>query len=132
MSETHDVPVVWEKGKLKVKRQNIVGAQIRKLRYNRGWSQAQLAVQLQLKGLDIAREVVAQIEGQSHCVKDKDLPYFARVFRVGLAELFPEIPPDKPVHDTITRLLGGERNGHAPEIVMKSLQPSPANVVNGS
>jgi transcriptional regulator with XRE-family HTH domain len=115
-----------------VKRQNIVGVQIRKLRYNRGWSQAQLAIQLQLKGLDVGREVVAQIEGQTHCVKDKDLPYFARVFQVGLADLFPDIQPDKPIHDTITRLLVDGRNGHVPRIVMKSLQAAPANVVNGS
>jgi transcriptional regulator with XRE-family HTH domain len=117
---------------LKVNRQNIVGAQIRKLRYNRGWSQAQLAIQLQLKGLDVGREVVAQIEGQTHCVKDRDLPYFARVFQVGLTELFPDLQPDKPVHDTITRLLGRGRNGHGAQIVMKSLQPTPAKVVNGS
>jgi len=117
---------------LKVNRQNIVGAQIRKLRYNRGWSQAQLAIQLQLKGLDVGREVVAQIEGQTHCVKDKDLPYFARVFQVGLHELFPDLQPDKPIHDTITRLLGNGRNGTASQIVMKSLQSTPANVVNGS
>jgi len=115
-----------------VNRQNIVGAQIRKLRYNRGWSQAQLAIQLQLKGLDVGREVVAQIEGQTHCVKDRDLPYFARVFQVGLTELFPDLQPDKPVHDTITRLLRRGRNGHGAQIVMKSLQPTPAKVVNGS
>ena len=113
-------------------RHNIVGGQIRRLRYNRGWSQAQLAVQLQLKGLDVGREVVAQIEGQTHCVKDRDLPYFARVFQVGIPELFPDLQPDKPIHDTITRLLGGGRNGHASQIVMKSLQSSPAKVVNGS
>jgi len=36
---------------------NIVGPQIRKWRYARGWSQARLAVKLQLNGLDISREV---------------------------------------------------------------------------
>ena len=67
---------------------NVVGPEIRKLRVLRGWSQAKLAERLQLNGLDIGREVVAQIEGQTHCVKDKDLPYFAHVLKVNLADLF--------------------------------------------
>ena len=115
-----------------MKVQNLVGPQVRRLRYHRGWSQAQLAIQLQLKGLDVAREVVAQIEGQGHCVKDKDLPYFARVFRVSLAELFPNLEPDKPIHETMTRLLGNNGASAPAKVVMKSLQPSPAILVNGS
>ncbi len=115
-----------------MKRQNIIGAQIRKLRYNRGWSQAKLAVQLQLKGLDVGREIIAQIEGQTHCVRDRDLPYFARVFEVGLSDLFPEIPPDKPVHDTLTKLLDQGVNGAMTQVVMKSLQSTLVNPVNGS
>jgi len=68
---------------------NITGPQIRKLRYARGLSQAKFAVQLQLKGLDICRDVVAQIEGQTHCVKDKELRFFARVLEVTVDDLFP-------------------------------------------
>src|SRR5580692_4715207 len=83
---------------------NLVGPQVRKFRYNRCWSQSKLAIQLQLKGLDVSREVIAQIEGQCHCVKDKDLPYFARVFQVGLTDLFPNLDPDKPIHDTVSKL----------------------------
>lgn len=67
---------------------NIVGPQIRKLRVRRGWSQAKLAERLQLNGLDIGREVIAQIEAQTHCVKDKDLPFFAYVLKVGVDDLF--------------------------------------------
>ena len=105
---------------------NLVGPQVRKLRYNRGWSQAHLAIQLQLEGLDIPREVVAQIEGQTHCVKDKHLPYFASVFGIQLTELYPHFPPDKSLHDTIARLLGEDEADAAPKVVMKSLQPSSA------
>jgi ribosome-binding protein aMBF1 (putative translation factor) len=32
---------------------NLVGPQIRRLRVERGWSQAKLAMQFQLRGLDI-------------------------------------------------------------------------------
>jgi transcriptional regulator with XRE-family HTH domain len=67
---------------------NFVGPQIRKLRVRHGWSQAKLAERLQLNGLDIGREAVAQIEAQTHCVKDKDLLYFAHALKVNLADLF--------------------------------------------
>lgn len=77
---------------------NLVGPQIRKLRCNRGWSQAKLAIQLQLKGFDIGREGIAQMEGQTHCIKDKDLPYFARALNVGLLDLFPPLEKEKPVN----------------------------------
>ncbi|MGO9537904.1 MAG: helix-turn-helix domain-containing protein [Limisphaerales bacterium] len=67
---------------------NIVGPQIRKLRAARGWSQAKLALRLQLSGLDIRRDVLAQMESQLHCIKDRDIPYFARALGADLADLF--------------------------------------------
>jgi transcriptional regulator with XRE-family HTH domain len=67
---------------------NFVGPQIRKLRIKQGWSQAKLAERLQLNGLDIGREGVAQVEAQAHCVKDKDLFLFAHALKVNLPELF--------------------------------------------
>ncbi len=67
---------------------NILGPQIRRLRFARGWSQAKFASKLQMKGLDIGREVVAQIESQTHCLKDKDIPVFAEVLKVQVAELY--------------------------------------------
>ena len=113
-----------ESSRMKV--QNLVGPQVRKLRYNRGWSQAHLAMQLQLEGLDVGREVVAQIEGQTHCVKDSQLPYFSTVFGIELIELYPHFPPGKPIHDTLAHLLGEDEADATPKVVMKSLQPSSA------
>ena len=69
-------------------RANIIGPQMRRLRVARGWSQAKLAMQLQLGGMDITREFIAQIEAQTHCVKDRDIPYFAHALKVDLADLF--------------------------------------------
>ena len=57
---------------------NLVGPQIRRLRVALGWSQARLALRLQLGGLDLGRETIAQIEAQTHCVKDRDLHHFSR------------------------------------------------------
>ena len=107
-----------------MKRQNIIGAQVRRLRYKHGWSQAQLAIKLQLKGLDISREVVAQIEGQMHCVRDTHLPYFAQALGVSLIELFPNLDPHKPIHDSMKRPSGADEPEVPPKVVMKSLQPS--------
>jgi transcriptional regulator with XRE-family HTH domain len=67
---------------------NIVGPRIRKLRVERGWSQSQFATQLQLKGLDIGRDVVARIECQIHAVRDRDIPFFARTLGVEVCSLF--------------------------------------------
>jgi transcriptional regulator with XRE-family HTH domain len=113
-----------------MKVQNLVGPQVRKLRFNRGWSQAQLAIQLQLKGLDVGREVVAQIEGQTHCVKDKELPYFAAVFQIELAGLFPPFAADKPIQETVEHLLGHDATDGSPNVVMKSLQPNPSILIH--
>jgi transcriptional regulator with XRE-family HTH domain len=67
---------------------NYVGPQIRRLRAARGWSQAKLALRLQLSGLDIERGIVAQIESQFHCIKDKHIYHFARVLGVRESDLF--------------------------------------------
>lgn len=105
-----------------MKPQNIVGPQIRKLRYNLGWSQAQLAIELLLEGLEVQREFVAQIEGQTHCVKDKHLPYFARVLKVTIPDLYPPFDQDHTIGETMTKLLEDRRNGQGLAIVMNSLQ----------
>ena len=68
---------------------NIVGPQIRKIRYSHGLSQNRLAIKLQLRGLDIARDTIAHIECQTHCVQDKVIPLFAEVLGVSVGDLFP-------------------------------------------
>lgn len=68
---------------------NIIGPQIRKIRSGRGWSQSYLALKLQLRGLDVARDAIAHIECQTHCVKDKDIPHYAAALGVNIVELFP-------------------------------------------
>jgi hypothetical protein len=45
-------------------------------------------MRLQLNGLDISRTVLAQMESQLHCIKDKDIPYFARALRADLRDIF--------------------------------------------
>ena len=78
------------------RRANIIGPRIRKFRAARGWSQAKLAVQLQLKGLDMGRDVVARIECQIHGVRDRDIPYFARALGVEVSHLFSNLEEYNP------------------------------------
>jgi len=67
---------------------NMVGPQIRRCRNARGWSQAKLALRLQLDGLNISREVLAQMECQIHCIRDNHIFHFARALAVNASDFF--------------------------------------------
>ena len=67
---------------------NVSGPQIKRLRLARGWSQAKLAERLQLNGLDVGRDMVARVEGQSHGIRDVEIPFFARSLGVDISKLF--------------------------------------------
>jgi len=66
---------------------NIVGPQIQRLRYELGLTQEQLAARCQLKGFDISRGTLSQIEAQLRCVVDSELLLLARVLKVSTDEL---------------------------------------------
>lgn len=53
-------------------------------------TQDQLAAKCQLKGLDIGRATLAQIEARIRCVKDRELFLIAKVLRVKTDDLFPK------------------------------------------
>ena len=88
-----------------MKHRNMVGPQIRKWRYVRGWSQNILAAKLQILGWDIDRVSVAKIELRLVHVDDYELFYFTKVFNVGLADLFPKIDAARRVHEVLTELM---------------------------
>lgn len=69
--------------------QNIVGPQIRKLRYERGWTQEEFAAQLQRLRWDISRQTLSKIEARLRCVSDEELPLLARALRVSIDKLYP-------------------------------------------
>ena len=69
---------------------NIVGPQVRQLRYEVGLSQPELAAKCQRLGWDIGRDTIAKIEGRSRWVGDEELVHLARSLGVGLEKLFPE------------------------------------------
>lgn len=70
------------------KPQNIIGPQLRKLRYERGLTQEQFAAQLSVKGFAITRGTLSKIEAQVRCVTDREVDALARAAKVPLQTLF--------------------------------------------
>ena len=62
---------------------------MRKLRTNKGWTQNQLALKLQLFGWDTSRESVTRLENQSRRVPDLELFVIAKILGVKADDLFP-------------------------------------------
>ena len=62
---------------------------MRKLRTNKGWTQNQLALKLQLFGWDTSRESVTRLENQSRRVPDLELFVVAKILGVKADDLFP-------------------------------------------
>lgn len=68
---------------------NITGAQVRKLRDQKNWSQEEFAGCLQRAGWDISRGTLAKIEAQIRCVNDAELLMLGRALGVSLESLYP-------------------------------------------
>ncbi len=86
-----------------MKRFNVVGPQVRRLRNKREWSQNDFAIKLQLLGMENATRVkVAKIESRLVGVADEDLVFLARALAVSLADLYPDfILSAKRLYDAI-------------------------------
>lgn len=69
---------------------NIIGANVRRWRCERGLSQPALAAQCQLLGWDIGRDTIAKIEGGTRWVGDVEWVYLARALDVSLEGLLPQ------------------------------------------
>jgi transcriptional regulator with XRE-family HTH domain len=72
---------------------NLIGAQVKKRRIKKGWSQEVLAAKLQLRGWSISRDSLASLESQRRRVPDCEMLYLARVLGVRLEDLFPKNLP---------------------------------------
>jgi transcriptional regulator with XRE-family HTH domain len=68
---------------------NVVGKEIQKRRYQLGLTQEEFAAKCQLRGLNISRGTVSQIEAQVRCVKDAELHALASVLEVSTDSLYP-------------------------------------------
>jgi len=71
-----------------IKKQNIVGPKIRKLRNQREMLQDALAAKCGLLGWDLSRSTLAKIEAQVRCVTDRELLILAKALKVTIGDLF--------------------------------------------
>jgi len=68
---------------------NIIGTEVRRLRYQSGLSQPAFAAKCQRMGWDITRDTIAKIEAGTRWVGDFELIHLARSLGVPLETLFP-------------------------------------------
>ncbi|MEI6351747.1 MAG: helix-turn-helix transcriptional regulator [Verrucomicrobiota bacterium] len=71
---------------------NVIGPQLRRIRYEKGMTQEALAAVLQRAGWDISRTSLAKIEAQLRWVADCELFILADVLGVRMEQLFPKRP----------------------------------------
>lgn len=95
---------------------NVVGPQIRKLRYRLNWTQSHLAERLQLAGWDCTRSSVAKIEAGQVWVADFELLYLAKVLKSPISELYSTLDP----------MAADPRHGKRPTRAKKRKAPSKA------
>lgn len=83
---------------------NVIGPQVRRLRSGKGWSQNDLAIKLQILGMENATRVkVAKMESRLVWIADEDLIYLARVLGVSIEDLYPDfIRGAKRLYDAIS------------------------------
>ncbi len=71
---------------------NLIGPQLRRLRSQKVWSRNDLAIKLQILGLESATaERIYKIEARYACVADEELFYIARALGVSVEELYPDL-----------------------------------------
>ncbi len=69
---------------------NVIGKNVAKHRYQRGWTQDVLVGKLQLLGCYMTRDILANVETQRSIVTDKQIEFFAEIFGVNEGSLFPQ------------------------------------------
>jgi len=71
---------------------NVIGRAVARLRYQRGWTQADLVGKLQMLDCYMTRDILASIETQRAPVTDRHLEFLSEVFGVPVGDFFPAKP----------------------------------------
>ena len=87
---------------------NLIGRQVSRLRYQRGWTQDMLADKLQLAGWMISRSGVSKIENGSMYVSDFRLLCFAHIFGIEIPQLFVNVNIQAVIRDMRTQSVAME------------------------
>lgn len=75
--------------KLPLGEMNVVGANITRIRLEKGLKQKDLLAKLQSEGMEITGSSLSKIEGQSRMVTDKDLLLLSKALAVRPEQLLP-------------------------------------------
>jgi transcriptional regulator with XRE-family HTH domain len=68
---------------------NVIGRNVAKFRYQRGWTQDELVAKIQLLEFYMTRDILANIETLRSSVTDKQIVILSEVFNVPVGDLFP-------------------------------------------
>lgn len=69
--------------------QNIVGPQVRQLRYQQDLTQAMLSARCEVLGWNLSRGTLSKIEARLRCVTDEELLILAKALNVPVQNLYP-------------------------------------------
>ena len=70
------------------KTKNEIGDNLRKLRYQHGFTQETFSARCGTLGLDISRGTLSKIEARLRCVSDSELRILAKALHVKMDDLF--------------------------------------------
>lgn len=71
-----------------MKKRNLIGTNLKKIRVLNKLSQDQLIAQLNLLGLDLDRTSLSRIENHNREVYDYELIYFSKALKVSILDLY--------------------------------------------
>ena len=80
---------------------NVVGREVGRVRSSRGWSQAELARELQIAEWDISRSGVSKIEMRIREVKDWQMMLLVRLLDSPHESFYPRLDPKKALRDSL-------------------------------
>ncbi len=72
----------------KIKQDFSIGYNLRRLRDAKGWTQDELAAKLQVKGLDVSRSMISQMEGGTYNIRISILATLKKLYNVSYDEFF--------------------------------------------
>jgi transcriptional regulator with XRE-family HTH domain len=72
-----------------MRRLNVIGALVAKLRFERNWTQELLAARLQREGVDVSRDMLANIESGRTQITDEHIMGLQKAFGTQIIRLFP-------------------------------------------
>jgi transcriptional regulator with XRE-family HTH domain len=92
---------------------NIVGRQVGRIRSGRGWSQAELARELQKAGWDLSRSEVSKIEMRIREVKDWQMMLLVHVLNMPHDSFYPRLDAKAELRDAFAAAMMKKPNRRA-------------------